>query len=147
MKGDDVGVAGTHAGRMTFAYDYPLLGVFFSMFWFFIWIMWLMLLFRVIVDIFRSHDMGGFAKAGWLLLVILVPFLGVFIYVIARGHKMSEHAAADAHAQDAAMRNYVNQAVGTTSPADEIAKLAALRDSGSISPTEYEAGKAKILSS
>ena len=131
---------------MTLAYDYPLMGVFWSFLWFFLWIMWLMILFRIIVDIFRSHDMGGFAKALWLLFVVLLPFLGAFVYLIARGHKMAEHAAEDYQKQDAAMRAYVQQAAGSgASPADEIAKLAALRDSGSISPAEFEAGKAKIL--
>jgi len=137
---------GRHICTMTLAYDYPLLGVFWSMFWFFIWIMWLIILFRIIVDIFRSHDMGGFAKALWLLFVVLLPFLGAFVYLIARGHKMAEHAMDDAKAQDAAMRAYVQQAAGSgASPADEIAKLAALRDSGSITVVEYESAKAKIL--
>jgi hypothetical protein len=132
---------------MTLAYDYPLLGVFWTMFWFFLWFMWIMILFRIIVDIFRSHDMGGFAKALWLLFVILTPFLGAFVYLIARGHKMSEHAMDDAKKQDAAMRAYVQQAAGSgASPAEEISKLAALRDSGSITAAEFEAGKAKILS-
>ena len=72
------------------AYDYPLLGVFMTMFWFFIWILWIMLLFRVIADIFRSDDLGGWGKALWLIFVILVPFLGVFVYVIARGHRMGK---------------------------------------------------------
>jgi type VI protein secretion system component VasK len=136
-----------HIGGMTLGYDYPLLGVFWSMFWFFLWVLWFILLFRIIVDIFRSHDMGGFVKALWLLFVILTPFLGVFVYVIARGHKMAEHAMDDAKAQDAAMRSYVQQVTASgASPADEISKLAALRDAGSITAAEFEAGKAKILS-
>ena len=73
-----------------FAYDYPLLGVFWSMFVFFLWIAWIVILFRVIFDIFRSHDLGGFAKALWVIFVILVPFLGVFVYLIARGHSMAD---------------------------------------------------------
>src|SRR4030095_10763102 len=114
---------------MTLAYDYPLLGVFWSMFWFFLWVLWFILLFHIIVDIFRSHDMGGFVKALWLLFVIVTPFLGVFVYLIARGHKMTAYAMADAKAQDTAMRSYVQQVAATgASPADEISKLAALRD-------------------
>ena len=73
-----------------FAYDYPLLGVFWTMLWWFLWIAWIVLLFRVIVDIFRSHDLGGFAKALWVIFVIVVPFLGVFVYLIARGHAMAD---------------------------------------------------------
>ena len=72
-----------------FGYDYPLLGVFWSMFVFFLWIAWIVILFRVIFDIFRSHDMGGWGKALWVIFVIVAPFLGVFVYLIARGHSMA----------------------------------------------------------
>ena len=82
-------------------YDYPLLGVFWTMMWLFLWIAWIVLLFRVIGDIFRSRDMGGGAKALWAIFVIVVPFLGVFVYLIARGHKMSERDVAQAQAQEA----------------------------------------------
>ena len=129
-----------------FAYDYPLLGMFWSMFIFFIWIAWIVILFRVIFDIFRSHDMGGWGKALWVIFVILVPYLGVFIYLIARGHKMSEHAMEAAQKQDAAMRQYVQQAAGTaSSPADEISRLADLKAKGVITDAEFEAAKAKAL--
>ena len=72
------------------AYDYPLLGAFWTVFWIFIWVAWIILLFRVFVDIFRSHDLGGWAKGLWAVFVILVPFLGVFVYLIARGGKMQQ---------------------------------------------------------
>jgi hypothetical protein len=130
---------------MTLAYDYPLLNVFFSMLWFFLFIVWLMILFHVISDIFRSRDMGGFAKAIWILFVIVAPFLGVLVYVLARGDNMTEHAVQDAQARDAAFRGYVQEAAGSSGPADQIAQLAALRDSGHITDAEFEAGKAKIL--
>ena len=127
------------------AYDYPLLSVFWSMFIFFVWIVWIMALFYVFADIFRSHDLGGFAKTMWLIFVILVPFLGVFVYLLARGDKMAEHAAQQAEAQDAAMRSYVKEAAGTGGAGDQLAQLAALRDSGAITQAEFDAGKAKVL--
>ena len=83
----------------------PLLDAFFMMMWFFLWILWFFLLFRVIMDIFRSRDLGGWGKAGWLAFVIILPFLGVFVYLIARGHKMAERDAAQAQAQDQALRS------------------------------------------
>jgi type VI protein secretion system component VasK len=127
------------------AYDYPLLGVFWTMLWFFLFVIWLILLFRVIVDVFRSHDMGGFAKALWLIFVILVPFLGVLIYVIVRGHGMSQRDIEGMKAQQEAFDSYVRQTAGTTSSADELAKLADLRDRGVITDEEFQAQKAKAL--
>jgi hypothetical protein len=128
------------------AYDYPLLGAFWTLLWLFLWIVWIFILFRVIFDIFRSHDLGGWAKALWLIFVIILPFLGVFVYVIARGRGMSERDMKQAADSEKQFRSYVQQAAasgGTT--ADELAKLAELRDKGVISPTEFEAQKAKIL--
>ena len=93
------------------AYDYPIMGFFWTFLYFFIFIIWIMLLFRVFLDIFRIHDMGGFAKAIWFIFVVFLPFLGVFVYLIARGHKMADHAAQDAAAQDAAAKAYIRQAV------------------------------------
>lgn len=130
---------------MSLAYEYPVMGVFLSMMWFFLFIIWIMILFRVFADIFRSRDMGGFAKALWVIFVIVAPFLGVLVYVLARGDNMTKHAMEDAQAQDAAFRSYVQQTAATTSTADELAKLAALRDAGQITPEEFETGKAKIL--
>jgi hypothetical protein len=130
---------------MSLAYEYPLLSVFMTMLWFFLFVIWIMILFRVFADIFRSHDMGGFAKTLWIIFVIFLPFLGVLVYVIARGDNMTKHAMEDAKAQDEAFQAYVQQAAGTSGPGDELTKLAALRDSGQITPAEFEAGKAKIL--
>ena len=96
---------------MFLAYDYPLLAVFWSFLIFFFWIVWIMALFYVFADIFRSHDMGGFAKTLWLIFVVIFPFLGVFVYLIARGDKMAQHAAERAAAQDAAAKAYIRQAV------------------------------------
>lgn len=126
--------------------SYPLLDAFLTMFWLFIWILWIFLLIRVIMDIFRSHDLSGGGKAGWLIFVILLPFLGVFVYVIARGHHMTEHEVNDAQRQQQAFRAYVRDAAGGNGQADELSKLAQLRDSGVITEAEFQQGKAKILS-
>jgi hypothetical protein len=130
---------------MTLAYDYPLLGLFWSMLWFFLLFVWILALFHVFADIFRSHDMGGFAKAIWVIFVIFLPFLGVFVYLIARGDKMTEHAIASAQQQQQQFDAYVKQTASSASVADQLTQLAALRDAGTISPADYEAGKAKIL--
>jgi hypothetical protein len=127
------------------AADYPLLEIFLSIFYFFIFFVWILLIFNVFVDIFRSSDLSGFAKTVWVIVVIVFWILGPLIYLIVRGGKMHERAAAAAAAQDKAMRQYIQQAAGSTSTADELAKLSALRDAGSITPEEFEAGKAKIL--
>jgi hypothetical protein len=127
------------------AYDYPLLSVFMSLLWFFLFVLWFWLLITILADIFRSHDLGGFSKTIWVLFVIFLPFLGVFVYLIARGHKMHEHATADVAASDAAFKQYVRDSAGTTSTADQLAKLADLRDRGVLTPEEFEAQKAKIL--
>jgi hypothetical protein len=127
------------------AYDYPILGVFLSFLYFFLFFMWIWIAVTVFIDIFRSHDMGGFAKALWLLFVILIPFLGVFIYLIARGGKMAEHRQKDIEAA----QEQFNQAVQQAAPVDtagQIEKLAGLRDSGVITPAEFDAQKAKLLS-
>jgi hypothetical protein len=118
--------------------------VFWSMVWFFLFFIWIWLLIIVFSDIFRSKDLSGVAKALWVIFVILVPYLGVFVYLIARGHKMSEHAMAAAQAQNAATRQYIQDAVAS-SPADELAKLADLKASGAIDDAEYQRLKAKVL--
>lgn len=123
----------------------PLLDAFLTMMWFFLWVLWLFLLFRIIMDIFRSKDMGGWGKAGWLVFVIILPFLGVFVYLIARGHKMAERDVAQAREQDQAFRSYVQEAARGTSTADELTKLADLRDRGVISEADFQQGKDKVL--
>ena len=109
---------------------------------FFIWI-WLLIV--VFSDIFRSPDLGGWGKALWTIFVIFMPYLGVFVYLIARGHKMQEHAIASAKAQDAAARAYIQDAAKPTSPAEEISRLADLKAKGTISDAEFEQAKAKLL--
>lgn len=121
--------------------------VFWSMLWFFLFFIWIWLLIMVFSDIFRSRDLGGWGKALWTVFVIVLPYLGVFVYLIARGHKMSEHAQESARAQDEAMRQYVRSVAGSdgASTADQIARLADLRDKGSITEDEFQSQKAKLL--
>ena len=119
--------------------------VFWSFLWFFLWFIWIWLLITVFADIFRSHDLSGWAKALWILFVVVVPYVGVLVYFIARGHKMTEHAQEDMKAQDAAARQYIQSAVAQTSPADELAKLADLKSKGVITEDDYNQAKAKIL--
>lgn len=118
------------------------------MLWFFLFFVWIWLLIVVFADIFRSPDMGGWAKALWTIFVIVMPYLGVFVYLIARGHKMGEHAAQQAQAQDAAFRAYVKDAAGngSSSPAAELDRLADLKARGVIDDAEFNRLKAKVVS-
>ena len=118
--------------------------VFWSMLWFFLFFIWIYILIVVFSDIFRSHDLSGWAKALWVIFIIIVPYLGVFVYLIARGQKMSEHAAEAAAAQDAAARQYIQQ-VTSSSAAEELEKLARLREQGVIDEAEYQRLKTKTL--
>ena len=127
-------------------YDYPFLGLFWTMLVFFLWIAWFFLLFRVIFDIFRSHDLSGWGKALWAIFVIVLPFLGVFVYVIARGDSMTDRDVADAQAQDAAFKSYVQEAAGSGGgTAEELSKLAGLKAQGVLTDAEFEQQKAKLL--
>jgi len=128
-------------------YQYPILDFFLTMLYFFLFIIWIWLLIMVFVDIFRSHDMGGLAKALWVIFVIILPFLGVFVYLIARGSKMHERAAQQAADQQEAFDAYVKQAAGTSgdSTADQLSKLADLKSQGVITDAEFDAQKSKIL--
>jgi hypothetical protein len=128
------------------AYDYPILGLFWTMLIFFLWIAWLMLLFKVIFDIFRSHDMGGVAKAFWAIFVIIIPWLGVLVYLIARGRSMQERDISAMKAEQEAMNTYIRQTAGTgTSAADQLAKLADLKAQGVLTDAEFQQQKAKLL--
>ena len=119
--------------------------VFWSMLWFFLFFIWIWLLILVFSDIFRSHDLSGWGKALWSIFIIFVPYLGVFVYLIARGHKMQEHAMQQAEQQDAAMRQYVQNVTASGGTADEIARLADLHAKGLISDAEFQQAKAKAL--
>jgi hypothetical protein len=131
---------------MVFA-EFNVAQVVWSMLWFFLFFVWIMLLFRVFGDIFRSTDLSGFAKVLWLLFVIITPYLGVFVYLIARGKKMAENDMEMMKAQDAAMQDYIRSAAGgAPSAAAELERLAALKEQGVIDDAEFAAAKAKILS-
>jgi len=130
---------------MVVASSYPFLDVMWTMVVFFIWIAWFMLLFRVIGDIFRRHDIGGGLKTVWLIFVIVAPFLGVFVYLIAQNDGMTERTLAQAQAQQAQMDNYVRSVAPSGGPAAEIEKAKGLLDSGAITQAEYDGIKAKAL--
>ena len=129
-------------------YQYPILDFFLTMLYFFLFVIWIWLLIAVFADIFRSHDMGGWSKALWSLFIIVIPFLGVFVYLIARGGKMHERAAEQAAQQQKAFDAYVKQAAGTAEDSTEqLSKLADLKSQGVLTDAEFEAQKAKILAS
>jgi hypothetical protein len=130
--------------NLLLAYDYPLLDVFWSMMIFFLWVAWFMLLFRVIGDIFSRNDLGGGAKTLWLIFVILLPFLGVFIYLIANNDSMVNRQLERAHAQQQQMDDYVRTTAGGGA-AGEIAKAKQLLDSGAITQAEFDSLKQKAL--
>ncbi|MDQ1034211.1 putative membrane protein [Streptomyces sp. V3I8] len=134
---------------MYLAYDYPLMSVFWSMLVFFLWIMWFVLLFRIVVDIFRDDDMSGWGKAGWLVFVAFLPFLGVFVYVIARGKHMGHREVAQARAQHEVFESYVRETARSAdrpSSADELAKLSEIKARGDITEEEFHRAKELVLS-
>ncbi|MEV6752838.1 SHOCT domain-containing protein [Streptomyces sp. NPDC051214] len=128
--------------------DYPLLNLFLTMLYLFLWIMWFFLLFKVITDLFRDHTLSGWWKAGWLIFVLVLPFLGVLVYLIARGRSMTDRDVAQAKEQEQAFRAYVRKAAGPEpggGHVDELARLAELRKNGDITTEEYEKAKGKVL--
>ena len=129
------------------SYSYPLLGAFWTIFMIFLWVIWIWILIRVFIDIFRSRDLSGWAKALWFLFVLFIPIIGVVVYLIARGDSMSERAEQQAREQDAEFRGYVQEAAADSpaSTADQLAQLADLRDRGVITAGEFERQKAKVL--
>jgi hypothetical protein len=127
------------------SYAYPLLGVFWTIFELFLWIIWFWILIYVFIDIFRSHDLSGWGKALWFLFVLFIPLIGVLVYLIVRGGEMHERSVEQARRQDQAVRSYVQEAAGAPSSADQLAKLADLRDRGVITADEFEREKAKLL--
>jgi hypothetical protein len=126
-------------------WDYPLLNLFWTMLLLFLWILWFFLLFRILIDIFRSDDLSGWGKALWSILIIFLPYIGIFAYLIARGGKMAERQARQMQKQQAAMDSYIRTTASGTSDADQLAKLAELHSSGKLDDTEYAAAKAKVL--
>ena len=129
------------------SYSYPLLGAFWTILEVFLWVLWIWILIYVFIDIFRSHDLSGWGKALWFLFVLFISLIGVLVYLIARGGKMQERAQSDARQQERDFRAYVQEAASSGTPADQLAKLADLRDRGVISAEEFEREKAKVLAS
>jgi hypothetical protein len=130
---------------MPLAADYPFLDIFWTMLIFVLWIVWFMLLFRVFADIFRRQDIHGFAKTLWVIFVIIVPFLGVFIYLIVESRGMAERSVADAQASQQQFDTYVKSVSGSGGAAAEIEKAKGLLDSGAITQAEFDSIKAKAL--
>jgi hypothetical protein len=131
---------------MVIAADYPFLDVLWTMLVFFAWVIWFWLLITVFSDLFRRHDVSGWGKAGWTALVVVLPYLGVFIYLIAQGKHMAERSAADMRASRAALDDHIRQVATNGGPTEEIAKAKTLLDSGAIDAREFEAIKQKALS-
>ncbi len=127
------------------SYSYPLLGAFWTIFEIFLWVIWFWILITVFIDIFRSHDLSGWGKALWFLFVLIIPLIGVLVYLIARGDSMHERMTQQARRQDEQFRSYVQETAGSESTADQLTKLADLRDRGVITAEEFEREKAKVL--
>lgn len=131
---------------MFFAADYPFLDVFWTMLVFFAWVIWLWLLITVFGDLFRRHDASGWEKAAWTLFVIVLPYLGVFVYLIAQGKHMAERRMAEAQSSRAQFDDYVRSVAADGGPSDQIAKAKELLDSGAIDQAEFDKIKRKALS-
>ncbi|MCZ4120775.1 SHOCT domain-containing protein [Streptomyces sp. H39-S7] len=132
--------------------NYPMLDLFWTMLLIFCWVLWFFLLFRIISDLFRDHELNGWAKAGWMILVIVLPFLGVLAYVIVRGRGMSHREAKQAEAQQTAFKQYVREAAGTPdgtntadNSVDQLHKLSELKSRGDLTEAEYAQAKARVL--
>ncbi|HZV09669.1 MAG TPA: SHOCT domain-containing protein [Novosphingobium sp.] len=125
--------------------NYPILNVFWTILMVFLWVLWFWVLITVFIDLFRSRDLSGWAKALWFVFILVLPLIGVLVYLIARGGKMHEHAAREAELQDQQFRRYVQEAAGSQGSADQLAMLADLRDRGVITADEFDREKAKIL--
>jgi type VI protein secretion system component VasK len=127
------------------AADYPFLNIFWTMIIFFAWVCWIMLVFRVFADIFRRRESSGWTKAAWCVIVIILPFLGVLIYLIANGRHMAERDVQQAQAAQAQFDERVRTVAASSGPAAEIDKAKRLLDNGTINETEYDALKTKAL--
>ena len=131
---------------MLFAADYPFLDVFWTMLIFFFWVIWIWILVTVLIDVFRRHDIGGWSKALWCVFMILLPYLGVFVYLISQGKGMAERRADEIRASQASFDSYVRDvATSESSPTDQIHKAKELLDSGAIDQAEFDSLKRKAL--
>jgi Short C-terminal domain len=129
-----------------FAYTFGSGELLWSMLWFFMFVIWLWVLIAIFGDIFRSDDLSGVAKGFWVFFVVILPWLGILVYLIARGSGMQKRAIEHAQAQAAHFQDYVRQSAGSGSAVDELAKLADLKEKGVLTDSEFEAQKAKLLS-
>jgi uncharacterized membrane protein YcjF (UPF0283 family) len=129
---------------MVMAADYPFLDILWTMIVFFSWVIWIWIVITVLMDVFRRHDIGGWGKAAWVVFVIVLPFLGVLIYLIAQHDGMRERSMRHAEAQKTAFDQYVREAAGGS--AAEIAKAKELLDAGTINQAEFDRIKAKAVS-
>jgi hypothetical protein len=130
---------------MVFAADYPFLNIFWTMILFFCWVIWIWMLVVILTDVFRRRDMSGWAKALWVIFLIVLPFLGVLVYLIANHDGMAERSAKDAQANRAQFDDYVRTVATEGGPAAEIEKAKSLLDGGAITQAEFDAIKAKAL--
>jgi type IV secretory pathway TrbL component len=126
------------------AADYPFLDVFWTMLIFFFWVIWIWILITVLIDVFRRHDISGWLKAVWALFMIVLPYLGVFVYLITQGKSMAERRAEEIRAGQAAFDEHV-RSVAPSDPSDQIAKAKQLLDSGAIDQAEFDQLKRKAL--
>ncbi|MCI0385948.1 SHOCT domain-containing protein [Streptomyces sp. CNQ085] len=138
-------------GYLYMAYDYPVLGAFLTFLWFFLWVVWLILLFKVITDVFRDHELSGWGKAGWLVFVVALPYVGVLVYLVARGQGMSERETRRARTEREVFDAYIRETAGTgtgtggATGADQLARLSELKAKGDLTEGEYQRAKEKIL--
>ena len=130
---------------MTSVYEFTVWESLLTILWFFLFVIWIWLLISIFSDIFRSDDLSGWGKALWLIFVIFLPYLGVFVYLIARGKEMAEHRVRDVAQREEQMRSYVKDVASSSSTADEIERLAQLQASGAITEEEFRQAKAKLL--
>jgi Phospholipase_D-nuclease N-terminal/Short C-terminal domain len=130
---------------MVFAADYPFLDIFWTILIFFMWVIWIWILITVLMDLFRRHDIGGWGKAAWTLFVVVLPFLGVFMYLITQGGQMAERRSAEMQASRASFDSYVRDVASAKSPGDQIARGKELLDQGAIDQAEFEQLKRKAL--
>jgi Short C-terminal domain/Phospholipase_D-nuclease N-terminal len=132
---------------VVFAADYPFLDIFWTMLIFFMWVIWIWILVTVLIDLFRRHDISGWGKAAWTLFVVVLPFLGVFVYLISQGKEMAERRAAEVRDSQASFDSYVRDVAGSSGggPADQIARAKELLDAGAIDQAEFDALKKKAL--
>lgn len=130
---------------MLFAADYPFLDIFWTMLIFFMWVIWIWILVTVLMDLFRRHDISGWGKAAWTLLVVVLPYLGVFLYLITQGKQMAERRNEEVRAGRESFDSYVRDVAGGSGPSDQIAKAKELLDSGAIDQAEFEQIKRKAL--